>query len=217
MRAQSGRSQVQHCTQAGCCPEHPKLMAWFSIQLGGVGEREAWEGVGVTRCRAGPAAHPCCVTSGAHVNLSLPSPVLIRQHHGACPVLRVLPESGGLIVVTLHPEGHDVKRILGAPGQLWLSKGAAGQSHDEQRRPETPGLHAQTSPDTDRALKSLSPGASPQELSCGSSGLCFPSPRHTESRSRGGWGDSLRETQGEVPAEGDFKGTPALVQGRGGG
>ena len=105
MRAQCGRSQVQHCTQAGCCPEHPKLVAWFSIQLGGVGEREAWEGGGVTRCRAGPAAHPCCVTSGAHVNLSLPSPGLIRQHHGACPVLRVLPESGGLIVVTLHPVG----------------------------------------------------------------------------------------------------------------
>lgn len=59
-----------NCTQADCCPEHPKLMAWFPIQLGGVGEWEAWEGVGVTGCRAGPAAHPCCVTSGAHVNLS---------------------------------------------------------------------------------------------------------------------------------------------------
>lgn len=104
-----------------------------------------------------------------------------------------------------------------APCQLWLSKGAAGQSHDKQRWPETPGLHAQTSPDMDRALKSLSPGASPQELSCGSSGLCFPSPWHSESRSRSGWGDSLRETQGEVPAEGDFKGTLAMVQGRGGG
>lgn len=27
----------------------------------------------------------------------------------------------------------------------------------------------------------------------------------------------MRETRGEVPAEGDFKSTPALVQGRGGG
>lgn len=46
MRARCGHLQVKHCTQAACYPEHPKLMAWFSTQLGGVGEWEAWEGGG---------------------------------------------------------------------------------------------------------------------------------------------------------------------------
>lgn len=150
---------------------------------------------------------------------SLPFPVLLRGHHGACPVLPVLPESGGLTVVTLHPEGRDVKRYSGnpAPCQPWLSRGVAGQSHDEQRQPETPGLNAQTPPNMDRTLKSLSPGTSPRGAELHLQRALLSKSMATKSRSRGGWGGSLRETQGEVPAEGDFKSTPALVQGRGGG
>lgn len=64
MRARCGHLQVKHCTQAA-----PKLMAWFSIQLGGVGGWEAWEGVGVTGCRL--ALLPFLLRGfGTHVNLS---------------------------------------------------------------------------------------------------------------------------------------------------